>query len=241
MKGGAGDAQAHPERSGQQKTRGASFSGTPPGPPLPPQVTDDATAARREAAMRELEQTRDSHRKREDLSRGRRGLLIVNTGRGKGKTTAALGLMLRAQGRGLRVRMFQFLKHEKARFGEHRALDLLGIPHEGLGDGFTWRSRDLENSAALAAHGWELARAAILSGAHDLIVLDEFTYALKYGWVPWPEVEAVLRARDPGLHVVITGRDALPELVALADTVSEIQPLKHAYEAGIGAQPGIEH
>ncbi|SMB96223.1 cob(I)yrinic acid a,c-diamide adenosyltransferase [Deinococcus hopiensis] len=204
-------------------------------------MTDADTAARREAAMRELAEAREQHQKRGDVTRGRRGLLIVNTGKGKGKTTAALGLMMRAQGRGLRVRMFQFLKHEKAKFGEHRTLDLLGIPYEGLGDGFTWRSRDLENSASMAAHGWELAKEAIEAGEYDLIVLDEFTYALKYGWVPWPEVEATLKARDPKLHVVITGRDALPELVALADTVSEIQPVKHAYEAGIGAQPGIEH
>lgn len=202
---------------------------------------DPATRERREKAMEELTAARDAHRKAGGISRGRRGLLIVNTGNGKGKTTAALGLMLRAHGRGLRVRMFQFLKHESAKFGEHRTLDVLGLPYEGLGDGFTWRSRDLENSAAMAAHGWSLARAAIESGEHDLIVLDEFTYALKYGWVPWPEVEAVLRGRDPLLHVVVTGRDALPELIALADTVSEIQPVKHAYEAGIGAQTGIEY
>ena len=202
---------------------------------------DPATRERREKAMEELTAARDAHRKAGGISRGRRGLLIVNTGNGKGKTTAALGLMLRAHGRGLRVRMFQFLKHESAKFGEHRTLDVLGLPYEGLGDGFTWRSKDLENSAAMAAHGWSLARAAIESGEHDLIVLDEFTYALKYGWVPWPEVEAVLRGRDPLLHVVVTGRDALPELIALADTVSEIQPVKHAYEAGIGAQTGIEY
>lgn len=202
---------------------------------------DPTTRERREKAMQELAAARDAHRKAGGVSRGRRGLLIVNTGNGKGKTTAALGLMVRAHGRGLRVRMFQFLKHESAKFGEHRTLDVLGLPYEGLGDGFTWRSRDLENSAAMAAHGWSLARAAIESGEHDLIVLDEFTYALKYGWVPWPEVEAVLRGRDPLLHVVVTGRDALPELIALADTVSEIQPVKHAYEAGIGAQTGIEY
>lgn len=202
---------------------------------------DPTTRERREKAMEELAAARDAHRKAGGVSRGRRGLLIVNTGNGKGKTTAALGLMVRAHGRGLRVRMFQFLKHESAKFGEHRTLDVLGLPYEGLGDGFTWRSRDLENSAAMAAHGWSLARAAIESGEHDLIVLDEFTYALKYGWVPWPEVEAVLRGRDPLLHVVVTGRDALPELIALADTVSEIQPVKHAYEAGIGAQTGIEY
>lgn len=204
-------------------------------------MTDPDTAARREAAMRELGEARDSYRKREDLSKGRRGLLIVNTGKGKGKTTAALGLMMRAHGRGLRVRLFQFLKHENAKFGEHRALDALGLPYEGLGDGFTWRSRDLENSAALAAHGWELAKEAILSGEYDLVVLDEFTYPLKYGWVAWPDVEETLKARGPDLHVVITGRDALPELVELADTVTEMQPVKHAYNAGIGAQAGIEH
>lgn len=202
---------------------------------------DPATRERREAAMRDLEAARDAHRKPEGIQKGRRGLVIVNTGHGKGKTTAALGLMMRAHGRGLRVRLFQFLKHEGARFGEHRTLDVLGIEHEGLGDGFTWRSRDLETSAAMAAHGWTLARAAIEAGEHDLIVLDEFTYALTYGWVAWPEVEAVLTARPPLMHVVITGRDALPELVALADTVSEVTPVKHAYAAGIGAQTGIEY
>ncbi|KQR23042.1 cob(I)yrinic acid a,c-diamide adenosyltransferase [Deinococcus sp. Leaf326] len=191
--------------------------------------------------MRELTEQRDNYRKKEGISKGRRGLIIVNTGNGKGKTTAALGLMMRAHGRGLRTRMFQFLKHDTAKFGEHRTLDVLGLPYEGLGDGWTWRSKDLENSAELAAHGWTLARAAIESGEYDLIVLDEFTYPLKYGWVPWAEVEEVLRARDPALHVIITGRGALPELVELADTVSEITPVKHAYQAGIGGQQGIEY
>ena len=202
---------------------------------------DDTTRERREAAMRELTEQRDNYRKKEGISKGRRGLVIVNTGNGKGKTTAALGLMMRAHGRGLKTRMFQFLKHDTAKFGEHRTLDVLGLPYEGLGDGWTWRSKDLENSAELAAHGWTLARAAIESGEYDLIVLDEFTYPLKYGWVPWAEVEAVLRARDPALHVVITGRGALPELVELADTVSEITPVKHAYQVGIGGQQGIEY
>ncbi|MFK7601538.1 cob(I)yrinic acid a,c-diamide adenosyltransferase [Deinococcus sp. SM5_A1] len=204
-------------------------------------VTDSATAARREAAMRGLQTDRDNYKKTEGITKGRRGLLIVNTGKGKGKTTAALGLMMRAHGRGLTTRMFQFLKHENAKFGEHRTLDALGLPYEGLGDGFTWRSRDLDNSADMAAHGWKLARGAIEAGEHDLIVLDEFTYPLKYGWVAWPEVEAVFKARDPKMHIVITGRDAMPELIELADTVSEIQPIKHAYAAGIGAQTGIEY
>lgn len=202
---------------------------------------DDVTRQRREAAMRELTEQRDNYRKKEGISKGRRGLLMVNTGNGKGKTTAAMGLLIRAHGRGLRTKMFQFLKHDTAKFGEHRTLDLLGIPYQGLGDGWTWRSKDLDNSAELAAHGWALAKEAIESGEYDLLVLDEFTYPLKYGWVAWPEVEAALRERDPDMHVVITGRGAIPELVALADTVSEIQPVKHAYEQGIGGQQGIEY
>ncbi|GAA4009775.1 cob(I)yrinic acid a,c-diamide adenosyltransferase [Deinococcus rubellus] len=203
--------------------------------------TDEATLKRREAAMRELQEARDNHTKQEGITKGRRGLVIVNTGNGKGKTTAALGLMMRAHGRGLKTLLFQFLKHENAKFGEHRTLDALGLPYEGLGDGFTWRSRDLENSAEMAAHGWALAKQAIEAGEYDLIVLDEFTYPLTYGWVSWAEVEATLRARNPLMHVVITGRGALPELIELADTVSEIQPIKHAYSAGIGAQVGVEY
>ena len=204
-------------------------------------MTEDPTARLKEEAMKQLEVQRDAHTKKDGLSRGRRGLVMVNTGNGKGKTTAALGLMMRAHGRGLRVQLFQFIKHENAKFGEHRALEVLGIPFAGLGDGFTWRSKDLDSSADMAAAGWEQAKTAILSGEHDLVVLDEFTYALKYGWVGWPEVQAVLDRRDPDLHVVITGRGALPELVEYADTVTEMGMVKHAYAAGIGAQAGIEH
>lgn len=204
-------------------------------------MTEDPTARLKEEAMKQLEAQRDAHTKKDGLNRGRRGLVMVNTGNGKGKTTAALGLMMRAHGRGLRVQLFQFIKHENAKFGEHRALEALGIPFAGLGDGFTWRSKDLDSSADMAAAGWEQAKTAILSGEHDLVVLDEFTYALKYGWVGWPEVQAVLDRRDPDLHVVITGRGALPELVEYADTVTEMGMVKHAYAAGIGAQAGIEH
>ena len=171
----------------------------------------------------------------------RRGLLIVNTGHGKGKTTAALGLMLRASGRGLRVKLFQFVKHERAMFGEHRQLAKLELEFQGLGDGFTWRSKDLDKTEAMAAQGWLLAKAAIESGAWDMIVLDEFTYALTYAWVDWAEVSATLLARDPRLHVVITGRDAIQPLIELADTVTEMNAVKHAYDAGIQAQAGIEH
>lgn len=201
------------------------------------------TSDKRAEAMAELEAQKARHQKTDGPTEGsrRRGLLIVNTGNGKGKTTAALGLMVRARGRGLRVALFQFIKHSLAMFGEHRSLEKLEIPFQGLGDGFTWRSKDLENSAAMALAGWALAKAAISSGDWDMIVLDEFTYALKFGWVAWDEVKAALLARDPALHVIITGRDASPELIELADTVTEMRAVKHAFDAGIKAQAGIEH
>ncbi len=171
----------------------------------------------------------------------RRGLLIVYTGDGKGKTTAALGLVLRAFGRGLRVRVFQFMKHERAAFGEHRALERLGVSIEGLGDGFSWRSRDLARSAELAYAGWQRVQEAMASREYDLLVLDEVTYPLRYGWVSLNEVLAALRVRPRDLHVVLTGRDAPEELLTAADTVTEMRKHKHAFDAGIPAQRGIEH
>ena len=171
----------------------------------------------------------------------RRGLLLVYTGDGKGKSTAAFGLALRAHGRGLKVRIFQFIKHGTARFGEHRAFSLLGIPIEGLGDGFTWRSRDLARSAALAQEGWGRAKEALLSGTYDLVVLDEATYPLRYGWVSLEEFLEVLRARPPHVHVVVTGRGAPEALLELADTVTEMRKVKHAGDQGVPAQRGIEH
>ncbi|WP_332815255.1 cob(I)yrinic acid a,c-diamide adenosyltransferase [Ramlibacter sp.] len=170
----------------------------------------------------------------------RRGLLIVNTGDGKGKSTAAFGLALRAHGRGKPVKIFQFMKVPTARFGEHRAFEQLGVPVEGLGDGFSWKSRDLEHSAQLARAGWDKAREAILGGAFFLVVLDELTYPLIYGWLPLQDVLRTLRERPPEVHVAITGRRCPPELVELADTVTEMGKVKHAFNAGVPAQRGIE-
>lgn len=170
----------------------------------------------------------------------RRGLLIVNTGDGKGKSTAAFGLALRAHGRGKRVKIYQFMKVPTARFGEHRMFEQLGIPVEGLGDGFSWKSKDLEHSAQLARDGWQKAKSAILSGEFFLVVLDEITYPLIYGWLPLDDVLATLRARPTDVHVCMTGRRCPPELVELADTVTEMGKIKHAFNAGIPAQRGIE-
>ena len=170
----------------------------------------------------------------------RRGLLLVNTGDGKGKSTAAFGLALRAHGRGKSVKIYQFMKVPSARFGEHRMFEQLGIPIEGLGDGFSWKSQDHERSAQLARDGWERAKAAILSGQHFLVVLDEITYPLIYGWLPLEPVLQTLRARPREVHVVLTGRRCPPEIIALADTVTEMTLVKHAFQAGVPAQRGIE-
>ena len=170
----------------------------------------------------------------------RRGLVIVHTGDGKGKSTAAFGLALRAHGRGKAVKIYQFMKVPSARFGEHRMFEALGVPIEGLGDGFSWKSRDLEHSAQLARDGWERARASIASGELFLVVLDEIMYPLRYGWLPLAPVLQALRERPAHVHVVLTGRNAPQELVDLADTVTEMTLVKHHFKAGVPAQRGIE-
>ena len=170
----------------------------------------------------------------------RRGLLIAHTGDGKGKSTAAFGLAVRAHGRGKRVRIFQFLKAKGAQFGEHRVFGTLGLPIEGLGDGFSWKSRDLKRAAALALAGWHRAAEAIRSADYFLIVLDELTYPVRYGWIPLADVIDCLMARPPATTVVITGRSMPEEIVSLADTVTEMRKVKHHYDQGVPAQRGIE-
>ena len=174
----------------------------------------------------------------------RRGIIIVNTGNGKGKSTAAFGLALLAFGRthvhGKLVKIFQFMKVPSARFGEHRVFEQLGIPVEGLGDGFSWKSQDLERSAQLARDGWQKCKAAILSGDYFLVVLDEITYPLIYGWMPLDDVLHTLKNRPKHVHVVLTGRDCPQEIIDLADTVTEMTMIKHAFDAGIPSQRGIE-
>lgn len=170
----------------------------------------------------------------------RRGLIIINTGDGKGKSTAAFGLAFRAMGRGKTVKVFQFMKVPTARFGEHRLAAQVGLPVEGLGDGFSWKSKDLEQSAAIAREGWEKAKTAILSGEYFLVVLDEVTYPLIYGWLPLEEVLHTLQARPKEVHVCLTGRRCPQEIIEIADTVTEMKLIKHAFQAGVPAQRGIE-
>ena len=173
--------------------------------------------------------------------RVRKGLVLVNTGKGKGKTTAALGVMLRAWGRGMKVAAVQFIKSEKAKYGEQLAAEKLGIEMIPSGRGFTWTSKDLGEDASRARHGWELAKEMILSGEYDVVVLDEITYPVKYGWLEASDIVNVLRARPRMVNVVITGRDASPELIAAADMVTEMAQVKHHYhDQGIKAQKGVE-
>ncbi|HXF51117.1 MAG TPA: cob(I)yrinic acid a,c-diamide adenosyltransferase [Dehalococcoidia bacterium] len=170
-----------------------------------------------------------------------KSLVLVNTGDGKGKTTAALGVMFRAWGRGLRVCMLQFIKTATSNYGEHRAAKKIGIEIIPLGGGFTWLSKDIERDKALARELWERARERIASGDYDLVVLDEFTYPLIYGWLPLDDVIDALRRRPEHVSVIITGRDAPAALIDFADTVTEMREVKHPYQKGITALAGIDY
>lgn len=172
--------------------------------------------------------------------RKRKPLVIVYTGNGKGKTTAALGLLLRAWGRGMKVCMLSFIKETTANFGEERAARKLDIELIPLGAGFTWLSKDIEQDKALARQCWDLCKEKIASGAYDVVVLDEITYPITYGWLDVDEVIATLRERPPDLHVVITGRDAHEKLIEFADLVTEMREVKHPFASGIKAQPGVD-
>ena len=168
-------------------------------------------------------------------------VVLLNTGHGKGKSSAAFGVMARGWARGWRVGVVQFIKGGKWKTGERKLADHLGVEWHTLGDGFTWESTDLDETAAKGRHAWEVARDKLASGAYDLLILDEVTYAVKYGWVAVDEVVAGIRDRNPKTNVVLTGRDAAPELIELADTVTEMRKIKHAYDEGIGAKKGIEY
>lgn len=171
----------------------------------------------------------------------RNGLIIVNTGDGKGKSTAALGLLLRAAGRDMKVGMWQFLKSTESVYGEHISARRLGIEIGRLGDGFTWLSDDIEGDRELAEQGWKTCRDALRGGEYDVLIFDEMTYPLRFGWLDTEEVVAELRNRPVGTHVVVTGRQAPQSLIDAADLVTEMKLIKHPYrEQGIGAQAGIE-
>lgn len=178
-----------------------------------------------------------------------RPLLIVHTGPGKGKSTAAFGLALRAWNQGWPIGVFQFVKSAKWRIGEERALRVLGDSGEGgrvswhkMGEGWSWIQRpgSAEDHAADAREGWEQIKRDLAAETFRLYVLDEFTYPMKWGWIDVDEVIATLAGRPGSQHVVVTGRDADPRLLAAADLVTEMDKVKHPMDAGQKGQKGIE-
>jgi cob(I)alamin adenosyltransferase len=168
-------------------------------------------------------------------------VVVVNTGDGKGKSTAAFGVMGRAWARGWRVGVVQFMKSGDWKVGEQKLAAHLGVDWWTLGDGFTWESTDLDESAAKNIHAWGVARERLASGDYELLILDELTYVVNYGWVAAAEVVEGIVQRAPKTNVVVTGRDAPPELVEIADTVTEMRMVKHAYQKGVRAMKGIEY
>lgn len=177
----------------------------------------------------------------EGLFPKRHPLVLLYTGNGKGKTSSALGVTMRAWGRGWGVCWLQFIKSKTSHYGETRAAEAMGIEMIPLGDGFTWLSEDIEKDIALARECWALAREKIYSGNYDIVVLDEITYPISYGWLDVDEVIQALRDRPPHIHIIMTGRDADPRLVEFADLVTDMTEVKHPYQQGINAQPGIDY
>jgi len=176
-----------------------------------------------------------------NLKRVRKGLVIINTGNGKGKTTAGFGMMIRAWGRGMNTMAVQFIKSEKSKYGEQLAAEKLGIDMIPSGRGFSWTSKDLSEDEALAQNGWQIAKEKIASGEFDVIMLDEITYPVSWGWIDVDEVLKVIANKPKMLNLIITGRDAHEKLVEVADLVTEMQEIKHPYaDQGIPAQKGVE-
>ncbi len=172
----------------------------------------------------------------------KKGLILVNTGDGKGKSTAAFGTALRAVGRGYKVVVVQFIKG-KWKTGEEEAAKVFGdkfriIP---MGDGFTWNTQNFEQDVATARKAWEKCKEFLHDQEHQVVIFDEINYVLKYNFLPPEEVAAELKKKPPLKHVILTGGGAPAEIIELADLVTEMKCIKHPYHKGIKAQPGIEY
>jgi cob(I)alamin adenosyltransferase len=181
--------------------------------------------------------------RREDYRENTKGLLMVNTGDGKGKTTASIGLMVRAAGRGLKCCMIQFMKSKTDRYGEHESLEKLGIEVHTMGAGFTWDTKDNSVDIETSRESWALCVEKLRSKEYDLLVFDELVYVLDYKFLDIEEVLNIIdevRIDQPHLHIVMSGRNAPQALIDAADLVTEMKEIKHPFHAGIYAQQGIE-
>jgi cob(I)alamin adenosyltransferase len=173
--------------------------------------------------------------------KGRRvGLVIVNTGNGKGKTTAALGTAFRAAGVGFKVKMIQFIKGSWD-YGELHTAEKVGIEIVPMGEGFTWETKDRDRDIAVAGKTWAACRETIERNQHDLVILDEINNAIAYGYLEVAVVVEALKKKPPEMHIILTGRDAHPDLIDAADLVTEMREIKHPFHRGIYAQRGIEY
>ncbi|MGH7035283.1 MAG: cob(I)yrinic acid a,c-diamide adenosyltransferase [Stellaceae bacterium] len=170
-----------------------------------------------------------------------RGLLIVHTGAGKGKSTAAFGMVLRCLGHGMRVGIVQFVKGAWET-GERKVLEAYPdlVTCRAMGEGFTWETQDRARDIAAARAAWEAAKAMIADPSYKLVLLDELNIVLRYDYLPLDEVTAALKAKPRDLHLVVTGRNAKPELIEIADLVTEMTMVKHPFRSGVKAQRGIE-
>jgi cob(I)alamin adenosyltransferase len=202
-------------------------------------MTDSPEDARHKAKMENRKAAQDAEVAEKTIEKG---LLIVHTGKGKGKSTAAWGLMLRALGRGFRIGVVQFGKGAWET-GERKAIAAFGdqVSWHTLGEGFTWETQDRARDVAAAKRAWAKACELMADPAIRLVVLDELNIALRYDHLPIADVVAALQARRPNLHVVVTGRNAKPELIEAADLVTEMNLVKHHFSAGVKAQEGIEY
>jgi cob(I)alamin adenosyltransferase len=168
-------------------------------------------------------------------------LVVVNTGNGKGKSSAAFGMMIRAIGRDWNVAVVQFIKSGNWNTGEEKIARQLGVDWHAFGEGFTWDSDDLSNDRAHAAAGWAKAVETMNAGKHQLVIFDELTYLSSFNWLDISEIVSAIANRPSHVNVIITGRDAAPELIEIADTVTEMREVKHAYQQGIRAMRGLDY
>ena len=190
-------------------------------------TSDEAPLADRPYEQREL--------------RSAASLVLVNTGDGKGKSTAAFGTILRAVAQGWPVAVVQFLKSGDWNTGEEKTCRSLGVEWYSAGDGFTWDSEDLDETRAKAAAAWEFSAALVMAGNHRLVVLDEISYAMTWGWIDPHEVAAAMVDRPERVSVILTGRDMAAEVIEVADTVTEMVSVKHAFDRRIRAKKGIDY
>lgn len=178
---------------------------------------------------------------RPDGLRSAPSLVVLNTGNGKGKSSSAFGMMVRGLAVDWNVAVCQFIKSGDWRVGEEKMGRKLGVEWHSFGDGFTWDSDNLDHDRNIAREGWEQAAAVISGGDHQLIILDELTYLCSWGWIDTAEVVDTIKQRPDHVNIVITGRDAPQDLIDIADTVTEMTEIKHAYSQGIRAKRGIDY